>query len=1166
MPLQAGALPVSRAIILRVFLKFHLFFIRILLRVFGSFSSFWRKLQAREHRTACLRKLADAQDQDPCRATDESAVMDITQNQPSFLAEVTRQLYFNNKGTIISGGAVAGLLALVLWEMGEGLLLLAWLVLAEALYVGRYFLVLSYFRSAPGNSNAWLSRFRAGVALQGILWGVSSILFFPPDNTVSQDAFLFAFCGLAAGGAIAFGIDAVSVLWFEIPLTVPLLVRFLIQGSVESAVMGLMVLLYIGYIGLSLTRSSRVMRDNIRLRLEAAKREEDIRNQNAFLNTILDSEPECVKVLALDGSLAQMNRAGLAMLEVDSVDEANRTGLQNFVLPEHRAAFQNLFDSVCQGNSGQLEFQVIGKRGTQLWLETNATPLRNAGGDIIGVLGLTRNITGRKEADVKLRESRQLLDSIVENIPNMIFLKGAADLRFRMLNRAGEELLGRDRSELMGKNDYDFFPSEQADFFTSNDRAVLEEGGALDILEEAIQTRQGMRILHTQKIALRDEQGNPQYLLGISEDITERKQHERALRESEEKLRGLYELAPLGIALADMSGRFVEFNEAFRNICGYSAEELKSLDYWALTPIKYQADEARQLESLRNSGRYGPYEKEYIHKNGSLVPLRLNGMLVTGRDGRQYIWSIVENISGSKQAEREVRIAATAFESQEGMMITDEHANILRVNKAFTEITGYTLEEVVGRNPRLLNSGRHDKRFYESMWQSISGGGSWAGEIWNRRKNGEIFPEHLTITSVTDATGNVINYVGSLTDITQRKQSEEEIQRLAFYDHLTRLPNRRLFMDRLQQAIAAGSRNHRIGGLLFIDMDNFKNLNDTLGHAYGDLLLQQISRRLSSCVREGDTVARLGGDEFVVLLEDMSGRVSEAITLIELVGKKVLEVLGQPYNLNGTRYLSTPSIGVTLVGEGQIAAEDLLKQADIAMYQAKKAGRNTLRFFDQQMQEAINRRASMESDLRSALEKNQIQLYFQIQKTSQDKAVGAEALVRWMHPERGLVSPAEFIPLAEENGIILPIGQKVIDMACAQLKKWEQHALARNFALAINVSARQFHQPDFAEQIERVIRQYGINPGRLKLELTESLVLQNVEETVQTMSTLNRIGVQISLDDFGTGYSSLQYLKRLPLDQLKIDQSFVRDIAEDGGDWPSCRPSLPWRTAWGWTS
>jgi diguanylate cyclase (GGDEF)-like protein/PAS domain S-box-containing protein len=1073
--------------------------------------------------------------------------MDNEQNQQGFLREVVGQLYLNNSATILIGSVLACLLTLTLWELASHVQLLLWLVLIEAVYAARFLLIRAYFRSASRDSSVWLFRFRAGVALQGILWGTATVLFIPPNNTITQDVFMLGFCGLAAGGAIAFGIDAISVLWFEVPLTVPLLAHFLVQGTLESVVMGTMVLMYIGYIGISLRRSSRAMHENISLKLAAATREEEIRSQHALLNTILESEPECVKVVAPNGRLVQMNGAGLAMLEVDSVEEANRTGLLNFVHPDHRDAFQRLFNSACKGEHGHLEFQVTGKHGTQLWLETSAAPLRNADGEITGMLGVTRNITGHKQAETQIRESRQLLDNIVENLPNMIFLKDAADLRFRMLNHAAEKLLGRDRTEMIGKNDRDFFPPEQADFFTRNDRAVLEGDRVLDIAEEAIQTPDGLRILHTQKIALRDEQGKPLYLLGISEDITERKQHERALRESEEKLRGLYELAPVGIALTDMNGRYVEFNEAFRAICGYSAEELKKLDYWELTPIKYEADEARMLEALKNTGHYGPYEKEYIHKSGALIPLRLNGMLVSGQDGKQYIWSIVEDISESRQAEREVRIAATAFESQEGMIITDEHANILRVNKAFTDISGYTSAEVIGRNPRLLSSGRHDQRFYEAMWRSINSTGSWVGEIWNRRKDGGVFPEHLTITSVKDAAGKVINYVGSLTDITQRKQSEEEIQRLAFYDHLTLLPNRRLFMDRLRQSIASGIRNQRTGALLFIDMDNFKNLNDTLGHDYGDLLLQQIAGRLKDCVREGDTVARLGGDEFVILLEDMSGSLDDAVPQVEAIGRKVLEALGQPYNLNGTRYSSTPSIGVTLVKDQQIAADDFLKQADIAMYQAKKAGRNTLRFFDQEMQEAINRRAALESDLRNALERDQIRLYYQVQKTSQDKVVGAEALIRWAHPERGMVSPAVFVPLAEETGLILPIGKKVIEMACAQLKKWDQDARTRNLTIAVNVSAKQFHQPGFAGLVEQAIGRHDINPSRLKLELTESLLLHNIEETVQTMSALNLVGVQISLDDFGTGYSSLQYLKRLPLDQLKIDQSFVRDIAEIGG-------------------
>ena len=358
----------------------------------------------------------------------------------------------------------------------------------------------------------------------------------------------------------------------------------------------------------------------------------------------------------------------------------------------------------------------------------------------------------------------------------------------------------------------------------------------------------------------------------------ERTRVESALRQNEEKLRGLYEISPLGFALTDMQGRYIEFNQAFQNICGYSSEELQSLDYWKLTPKKYEADEAQQLISLERTGRYGPYEKEYIRKDGSPIPIQLNGMLIVGSDGQNYIWSIVQDISARKQAEANLQISAVAFEAQEGIMITDANGVILRVNQAFTEITGYSTEEAVGQTPRLLKSGRHDAEFYAAMWKSIRQTGIWQGEIWDRRKNGEIFPKWMTISAVKGADGVATHYVGTQIDISERKAAEDEIKHLAFYDALTHLPNRRLLLDRLRQSLATNIRGQRLGALLFIDLDNFKTLNDTLGHDIGDLLLQQVAQRLSSCIREGDTAARLGGDEFIIMLEDLGAETHEAAT------------------------------------------------------------------------------------------------------------------------------------------------------------------------------------------------------------------------------------------------------------------------------------------------
>ncbi len=360
-------------------------------------------------------------------------------------------------------------------------------------------------------------------------------------------------------------------------------------------------------------------------------------------------------------------------------------------------------------------------------------------------------------------------------------------------------------------------------------------------------------------------------------------------------------------------------------------------------------------------------------------------------------------------------------------------------------------------------------------------------------------------------------------------QKSSEIERLAFYDQLTKLPNRWLFMDRLKHALASSTRSSKGGALLFLDLDHFKTLNDTLGHDVGDLLLQQAADRLTICLGEEDTIARLGGDEFVVMLEGLSEQVIEAAAQAGAIGKKILATLSQPYQLAAHEYHSTCSIGVPFFSNHDHSQEELLKQADIAMFQAKKVGRNTLRFFDLQMQDVISSRVDLEYELRKAIEQQQFHLYYQIQVDRSSQPLGAEALIRWLHPERGLISPIQFIHLAEETGLILPIGQWVLETACAQLKTWQPNTLTCDLILAVNVSAKQFRQAYFVAQVQSAVQRYDINPLRLKLELTETILLEHIEETIATMNALNEIGIRFSLDDFGTGYSSLQYLKTLPL-------------------------------------
>ncbi len=640
----------------------------------------------------------------------------------------------------------------------------------------------------------------------------------------------------------------------------------------------------------------------------------------------------------------------------------------------------------------------------------------------------------------------------------------------------------------------------------------------------------------------RDDTGHILGGIAIVQDITDRKQIEESLEENREKFRGLSEAAFEAIFISE-NGQCLEQNSRAQEMFGYTAEEaIGRLGTEWIVP-----ENRGLVMNNMMSGYELPYEATGLRKDGSTFPASIRGRMMHYK-GRNVRVTSMRDISGQKQAEADLRIAAIAFESQEGMLVTDANSAILRVNNAFTRITGYTDEETIGKNPRLLSSGRQDVNFYAAMWKSINNIGSWEGEIWNRRKNGEIYPEYLVITAVKDPGGSVTNYVATFNDITVSKAAADEIENLAFYDHLTGLPNRRLLVDRLKQALASSARSGREGALLFIDLDNFKTLNDTLGHDIGDLLLQQVAQRLESCVREGDTVARLGGDEFVVMLEDLSGQSVEAAAQTEAIGEKILAALNQPYQLASVAYHNSPSIGAVLFTDHQQSLDELLKQADIAMYQAKKAGRNTLRFFDSQMQDTVNARAVLEGQLRKALEDRQFHLYYQIQVGSSRRPAGAEALIRWLHPERGLVSPAQFIPLAEETGLILPIGQWVLETACAQIKAWQQDVLTRDLVLAVNVSAKQFHQAEFVAKVQDAVQRHAINPMRLTLELTESLLLDNIEDIIATMNALKEIGVRFSLDDFGTGYSSLQYLKRLPLDQLKIDQSFVRNLASDNSD------------------
>ena len=632
-------------------------------------------------------------------------------------------------------------------------------------------------------------------------------------------------------------------------------------------------------------------------------------------------------------------------------------------------------------------------------------------------------------------------------------------------------------------------------------------------------------------------------LIGAFNELLESlHRREQALQDSEERFKSLHEGSFGGIAIHD-KGFILECNQSLAEMTGYTREELIGMDGLMLIAPDWRE---RVMQNIL-SGHDAPYEAEGIRKDGSIYPQAIRGKDIPYK-GRTVRVTEFRDITDQKHAEQQQRIAAIAFESQEGLVITDAKRRMIRANQAFSRITGYPIEELLGKTPRILGSGRHPADFFVALKNTLETDGFWQGEIWNRRKDGEEYPAWLTITTVRNEGGAITHYVASLEDITLRKGAEEEIKYLAFFDQLTGLPNRRLLGDRLKQALAASCRHNHCGALLFIDLDNFKTLNDTLGHDQGDVLLKQVAERLSSCVREGDTVARLGGDEFVVMLESLSDSMQDAAAHAEIVGEKIVAALGHPYQLAGYEHRSSASIGVAMFLGCNDVAEELLKRADMAMYQAKSAGRNTMRFFDPEMQAVVSARATLEAGLREAVQKSHFVLNYQAQVDSACHVTGAEVLLRWHDPQYAQVPPRAFIPVAEETGLILPIGQWVLETACERLAAWAQHPTLSRLSISVNISARQFQQKNFVDQVLQAIERTGANPQRLKLELTESMLVHDVDDVIAKMGALKAEGVGFSLDDFGTGYSSLTYLKRLPLDQLKIDQGFIRDILSDPDD------------------
>jgi diguanylate cyclase (GGDEF)-like protein/PAS domain S-box-containing protein len=612
------------------------------------------------------------------------------------------------------------------------------------------------------------------------------------------------------------------------------------------------------------------------------------------------------------------------------------------------------------------------------------------------------------------------------------------------------------------------------------------------------------------------------------------------LQAIEQHVHGLYEHAPFGAYCTDASGVFTSINATQLDWLGRPAQVLLG---------KHRHSEFLTTDSqarlLRHAALYGQHgfaglELEMLGANGQARPVAMTSMPLAAAEG-QVVGSkrfILFDLSERVERLRQQRIAALAFNSAASICITNAEGVILEANEAFSALTGYSIHELRGQRLSLLHSGAQDQSFYAAMWATLRRQGVWQGEIRDRRKDGSEFIAWLSISTIRHAVPERSHHVGILYDITRAKARDAEISRLAFFDSLTHLPNRQLFQDQLEQALVALQRSSLHGALLFVDMDNFKSLNDTQGHAAGDELLIEVGRRLRSCVRQYDSVARLGGDEFVILLVELSGDLDEAASQANAIGRKILAQLEQPYRIRSHPFVCTASVGVSVFGAGETPS-NLLKQADLAMYEAKKLGRNSLCFFNPAMQSSINARARVEQALVQALARQEFELHFQPQFDTRFRIFGVEALLRWRHPEQGLLTPAHFLETAEESGLMVPIGNWVIDAACQQLASWTHDPLLSGLTLSANISARQLARPEFVEKIRSALNKTGADPHRLVIELTETTV-HDVDDIRLKMLELEALGISFSMDDFGKGYSSLMRLIELPIRELKIDLSFVQ--------------------------
>ena len=819
----------------------------------------------------------------------------------------------------------------------------------------------------------------------------------------------------------------------------------------------------------------------------------------------------------------------LVQLEVDQIDKAaNKRRLQQ--AGTHRLVFWAIVLSVIL--TGIIAFitarRMIVETTEQL---TNYEKM---------YAELGQSVAQRERADERVR----LQSAALESAANAIIITDSRGT-IQWVNPAFTQLTGYSVKDVIGQNPSILKSDQQNESFYRNLWKTILAG---KVWSGGITNRKkdGQLYLEEMTIApVLSLNGEITNFIAIKQDVTERKRVEAALRQSEDQFRDLAENIPEVFFVLGLNPVLTTYvSPAYDLIWGRSRQALYE-DPAAWTEAIHQKDRERVKDMFSHCLQGNNLDIEYrvVRPDGSIRDIHARAFPVLSPEGEpSRIVGLAEDVTERVEAEERLRLWSRVLEqSGEGIFVCDPHERILLVNAAFEKLTGFSADEAIGKTPRILQSGRQDHAFYAELWRNVAETGAWCGEMWNRRKSGELYVEWLSIGAVRDPKGALTHYVGIFSDITIRKQAEDRLVHLAHYDALTDLPNRILLLDRLNELIKSAQRNKSKVAVIFIDLDRFKEVNDSLGHDAGDLLLQTLAKRLSSAVRDQDTVARMGGDEFIVLIQGLHD-----VKDVPMLAQKLLSRLVESVTLNGYELTVTASMGISLYPDDATNGPELIRSADAAMYQAKDAGRNAYRFYTSDLNLRALEMLSMENSLRRAIERKEFVLHYQPQvDIKSGSVVGAEALIRWNHPDLGLVMPGKFIPIAEERGLIVPIGGWVIEEAARQAAIWNNSGIS--MPIAVNVSAVQFRQKDFVEELVKSVRTHGITPDWLELELTEGIIMRDAESTIKVLQELHAVGFQLSIDDFGTGYSSLSYLRRFPIDRIKIDQSFIRAARHDEG-------------------